>query len=69
MCRGSADRSAAILGKWFVIAETPYLNERDHVGSFDEWTLRADGKIEDKYLGFRSTRHGKPLCSQDIRDG
>ena len=43
------------MGRWFVIAETPYLGERDYVGSYDEWTLRADGKIEDRYLG---RRHG-----------
>jgi apolipoprotein D and lipocalin family protein len=43
------------MGRWFVIAETPYLNERDYVGSYDEWTLRADGKINDSYLG---RRHG-----------
>ncbi|WP_429538010.1 hypothetical protein [Paraburkholderia youngii] len=26
------------MGKWFVIAETPYLSDNDHVGSYDEWT-------------------------------
>jgi apolipoprotein D and lipocalin family protein len=41
------------MGKWFVIAETPYLNDNDFVGSYDEWTLRADGQITDDYLGRR----------------
>ncbi|ACD19898.1 lipocalin family protein [Paraburkholderia phytofirmans] len=41
------------MGKWYVIAETPFLSEHDYVGSYDEWTLRADGKIDDKYLGRR----------------
>nr|WP_233856787.1 lipocalin family protein [Paraburkholderia sp. HD33-4] len=43
------------MGKWFVIAETPYLSDSDYVGSYDEWTLRADGKITDDYLGQRQT--------------
>ncbi|WP_429297802.1 lipocalin family protein [Paraburkholderia atlantica] len=41
------------MGKWFVIAETPYLSDNDHVGSYDEWTLRADGQITDDYRGRR----------------
>jgi apolipoprotein D and lipocalin family protein len=41
------------MGKWYVIADTPFLSEHDYVGSYDEWTLRADGKIDDKYLGRR----------------
>ncbi|MGF6652437.1 apolipoprotein D and lipocalin family protein [Paraburkholderia youngii] len=41
------------MGKWFVIAETPYLSGNDHVGSYDEWTLRADGQITDDYRGRR----------------
>lgn len=41
------------MGKWYVIAETPFLSEHHYVGSYDEWTLRADGKIADKYLGRR----------------
>jgi apolipoprotein D and lipocalin family protein len=41
------------MGKWFVIAETPFLSEHDYVGNYDEWTLRADGKIDDRYLGRR----------------
>ena len=43
------------MGKWFVIAETPYLGDNDYVGSYDEWTLRADGQITDEYLGHRQT--------------
>ncbi|MGF6383529.1 apolipoprotein D and lipocalin family protein [Paraburkholderia atlantica] len=41
------------MGKWFVIAETPYLGDNDYVGSYDEWTLRADGQITDDYRGRR----------------
>ncbi|MCC8400515.1 lipocalin family protein [Paraburkholderia sp. MMS20-SJTN17] len=43
------------MGKWFVIAETPYLGDAEYVGSYDEWTLRADGKISDDYLGQRQS--------------
>ena len=41
------------MGRWYVIAETPVLSEHDFVGNYDEWTLRADGRIDDKYLGRR----------------
>lgn len=41
------------MGKWFVIAEAPYLGDASYVGSYDVWTLRADGKISDDYLGHR----------------
>ncbi|RZF25693.1 lipocalin [Paraburkholderia sp. UYCP14C] len=43
------------MGRWYVIAETPYLNDSDYVGSYDEWTLRADGQITDDYLGRRQS--------------
>ncbi|WP_233837822.1 lipocalin family protein [Paraburkholderia sp. ZP32-5] len=43
------------MGKWFVIAETPYLGDNDYVGSYDEWTLRPDGQITDDYLGQRKS--------------
>lgn len=43
------------MGRWYVIADTPFLSESDYVGSYDEWTLRGDGSIDDKYLG---RRHG-----------
>ncbi|EIF30842.1 bacterial lipocalin [Burkholderia sp. Ch1-1] len=43
------------MGRWYVIADTPFLSESDYVGSYDEWTLRSDGSIDDKYLG---RRHG-----------
>ncbi|MGF6793413.1 apolipoprotein D and lipocalin family protein [Paraburkholderia sp. 35.1] len=41
------------MGLWYVIAETPVLSEHDYVGNYDEWTLRGDGRIDDKYLGRR----------------
>lgn len=41
------------MGRWYVLADTPFLSEHDFVGNYDEWTLRADGTIDDKYLGRR----------------
>ncbi|WP_310035385.1 lipocalin family protein [Paraburkholderia graminis] len=41
------------MGRWYVIADTPFLSEHDYVGNYDEWTLRTDGTIDDKYLGRR----------------
>lgn len=44
---------ARYMGRWYVIAETSVLNERDYVGNYDEWTLRRNGEIDDLYLGRR----------------
>ncbi|MFM0593697.1 MULTISPECIES: lipocalin family protein [Paraburkholderia] len=46
---------ARYMGRWYVIADTPFLSEQDYVGSYDEWTQRGDGRIDDHYLG---RRHG-----------
>ncbi len=43
------------MGRWYVIASMPMLNERDYVGSYAVWTLRADGHIEDVVVG---RKHG-----------
>ncbi|MBN3775694.1 lipocalin family protein, partial [Burkholderia sp. Se-20378] len=32
-------------------ANIPYFAERDYVGSRAEWTLRADGRIDDAFVG------------------
>ncbi|WP_277189217.1 lipocalin family protein [Caballeronia sp. BR00000012568055] len=39
------------MGRWYVIANIPYFAERDFVASRAEWTLRADGKIDDEFFG------------------
>jgi apolipoprotein D and lipocalin family protein len=41
------------MGRWYVIAETPVLSEHDFVGNYDDWTLREDGRIDDRYLSRR----------------
>jgi apolipoprotein D and lipocalin family protein len=53
------------MGRWYVIADTPFLSEHDYVGSYDEWSLREDGTIDDKYLG---RRHGfdQPASGSDF---
>lgn len=39
------------MGRWYVIANIPYFAEKEFVGSYAEWKLRADGKIDDAYIG------------------
>jgi len=41
------------MGRWYVIASMPMVNERDYVGNYAVWTLRADGRIEDAVVGRR----------------
>jgi apolipoprotein D and lipocalin family protein len=39
------------MGRWYVIAHIPYFAERHFVASRAEWTLRADGRIDDAFVG------------------
>jgi len=39
------------MGRWYVIANIPYLAERGFVASRAEWTLRPDGRIDDVFVG------------------
>jgi apolipoprotein D and lipocalin family protein len=39
------------MGKWYVIANIPYFAEKGFVGSYAEWHLRDDGKIDDSFIG------------------
>jgi apolipoprotein D and lipocalin family protein len=39
------------MGRWYVIANIPYFAERDFVGSYAQWELRTDGKINDSFYG------------------
>lgn len=41
------------MGRWYTIATVPYLNEREYVGSYADWELRPDGRIDDNYYGRR----------------
>lgn len=40
------------MGRWYVIAHIPYLAENGKVGTYVEYSQRADGKIDD-YFFFR----------------
>ena len=39
------------MGRWYIIANIPYFGEKDYVAGQSEWKLRADGKIDDAYIG------------------
>lgn len=39
------------MGRWYVIANIPYVAERGFVASRAEWTLRDDGRIDDVFIG------------------
>ncbi|SAL17839.1 Lipocalin family protein [Caballeronia choica] len=41
------------MGRWYVIANIPYVGEHDYVGSYAQRTLRDDGLIDDAFLGRR----------------
>jgi len=47
------------MGRWYVIANVPYFAERDFVGSYAEWSLRPDGKIDDSFYGHKSSFDSK----------
>lgn len=39
------------MGRWYVIANIPYVAERGFVASRAQWTLRDDGRIDDVFIG------------------
>jgi len=41
------------MGRWYVIANIPYFAERNFVGSYAQWRLRPDGKIDDNFFGYK----------------
>jgi apolipoprotein D and lipocalin family protein len=48
------------MGRWYVIAIVPYFLESKYVGSFTDWSLRKDGKIDDRYTAFKKTFDTSP---------
>jgi apolipoprotein D and lipocalin family protein len=38
------------MGRWYVIANIPYSAEKDKVGSYVEYSIRPDGRINDYYF-------------------
>lgn len=55
------------MGRWYIIANLPYFAERGYVGSYAQWSLRADGKIDDSYAG-RKKRFDAPLTEDHFVD-
>jgi apolipoprotein D and lipocalin family protein len=47
------------MGRWYVIAHIPYSLERGKVATYDEYTLRPDGRI-DNVFGFRKGSFDAP---------
>lgn len=39
------------MGRWYNIANVPYIGERGYVASYSEWHLQTDGSIQDLYIG------------------
>jgi apolipoprotein D and lipocalin family protein len=48
------------MGRWYVIANIPYFAERGFVGSYAEWKLRDDGRIDDSYIGYKERFDTEP---------
>jgi apolipoprotein D and lipocalin family protein len=42
------------MGRWYIVANIPYFAEKDFVGSYAEWHLRDDGKIDDSYYAHKN---------------
>jgi apolipoprotein D and lipocalin family protein len=43
------------MGRWYIIANVPYFAERGFVGSYVEYSKRADGDIDDIFFGHKKT--------------
>src|SRR5262249_51319446 len=41
------------MGRWYLVADSPYLNERDYVGTYEEWSIEPDGSIAEKKVSRR----------------
>lgn len=48
------------LGRWYIIANIPYIGERGDVGSYVEYHARDDGRIDDRYF-YRDGSFDEPL--------
>lgn len=48
------------MGRWYVIAIIPYFLENKYVGSYTDWSLREDGKIDDRYTAHKRTFDASP---------
>ncbi|WP_109478867.1 lipocalin family protein [Paraburkholderia sp. C35] len=48
------------MGRWYVIAIIPYFLENKYVGSYTDWSLREDGKIDDRYTAHSKSFDASP---------
>ena len=55
------------MGRWYVIANIPYFAERGYVGSYVDYSLRADGDIDDIFSGHKNS-FDKPLERKTLKD-
>lgn len=46
------------MGRWYIVANVPYFAERGKVGSYVDYRLRDDGRIDDIYYGYDKTFDG-----------
>ncbi|WP_158934134.1 lipocalin family protein [Burkholderia sp. S171] len=43
------------MGRWYIVANIPYFAEDNFVGSYAQWKLRDDGKIDDSYYAHKGS--------------
>ena len=43
------------MGRWYIVANIPYFVEDNFVGSYAQWKLRDDGKIDDSYYAHKGS--------------
>jgi apolipoprotein D and lipocalin family protein len=55
------------MGRWYIIANIPYVAERGYVGSYVEYRRRDDGRIDDFYFG-RKKSFELPITEHDLVD-
>lgn len=55
------------MGRWYIIANIPYFAERGYVGSYAQWELRPDGRINDSFYGHKQ-RFDAPLDHYQFLD-
>lgn len=55
------------MGRWYVIANIPYYGERGYVGSYVEYSLRDDGRIDDLFIGHKGS-FDAPLKTTKLLD-
>lgn len=63
----SIDDLPRYMGKWYVIANIPWFGEKDFVGSYANWVLRPDGRIDDHFYGYKKS-FDQPITHHQFLD-